>query len=225
MRTLPCALAVLVLASATLFAQPPGWPRPGMRPPGMPQHPGMHGSSGMHAPAGMHTPAGMHDFSHRASTHQPGIPQSDMSPPGMHDATPPSFPEHRTPEVPRFGPMFEMVYTCNGCGKEVGRGTQPDVANCPHCGVRFNNTASGMIATSQEQINSATGGWNSSSTTGGSSDSGGYGRVRVPVKLIVVAVGAVVVGVGFLIGLVKAAFGTLAPKPKRKKIKRPSWDD
>jgi hypothetical protein len=90
--------------------------------------------------------------------------------------------------------------------------------------VRFNNTAAGMIATSQEQINSA-GGWNSSSTSGGSSDSGGYGRVRVPVKLIGLAVGAVVLGVGALIGIAKAAFGALAPKPKRKKIKRPSWDD
>jgi hypothetical protein len=173
----------------------------------------------MHSPASM--PTGAHDFSHRHA-----MPQADMSAPGMHQAAPPSFPEtHHTPDVPHFGPMFEMVYTCNGCGKEVGRGTRPDVANCPHCGVRFNNTASGMIATSQEQINSARGGWNSSSTAGGNSDSGGYGRVRIPVKLIGLAVGAVVLGVGCLIGLVKAAAGALAPKPKRKKIKRPTWDD
>jgi hypothetical protein len=157
-----------------------------------------------------------HDFSH---TH----PQPGTSHPGMHHAAPPTFPEHRTPEVPRFGPMFEMVYTCNGCGKEVGRGTQPDVANCPHCGVRFNNTASGMMATSQEQINNSTQGWNSSSTSGNSNS--GYNRVRIPIKAIGLAVGAVVVGVGFVIGLAKAAFGALAPKPKRKKIKRPSWDD
>jgi hypothetical protein len=36
------------------------------------------------------------------------------------------------------GPLFENVWKCGHCGKEVGRGNTPP-ASCPYCGVRFIN--------------------------------------------------------------------------------------
>lgn len=127
------------------------------------------------------------------------------------------------PDLPR-GPMFEMVYTCTSCGKELGRGTQPDLANCPHCGVRFDNTVSGMLANSREQTQAATG-WNASSTTGSGSSSGGYNRVRIPGKLIGFGIGIVVMVVGGLVAVVKGLSGSFAPKRKVRKVKKRTWDD
>jgi hypothetical protein len=36
------------------------------------------------------------------------------------------------------GPLFESIWKCGKCGKEVGRGNFPP-ANCPFCGVRLVN--------------------------------------------------------------------------------------
>ena len=36
------------------------------------------------------------------------------------------------------GPIFEKVWTCGKCGREIGRGDFPP-ANCPYCGVRLIN--------------------------------------------------------------------------------------
>lgn len=36
------------------------------------------------------------------------------------------------------GPLFERIWSCEKCGKDIGRGNFPP-ANCPHCGVRLIN--------------------------------------------------------------------------------------
>src|SRR6476646_1382902 len=36
------------------------------------------------------------------------------------------------------GPLFETVWTCGKCGKEIGRGAFPP-SQCPYCGVRLIN--------------------------------------------------------------------------------------
>jgi len=43
---------------------------------------------------------------------------------------------------PGGGKMFEKIWTCSKCGREVGRGDFPP-GNCPHCGVRFINGVGG----------------------------------------------------------------------------------
>jgi hypothetical protein len=37
------------------------------------------------------------------------------------------------------GPLFETVWKCGRCGREVARGNTPPPASCPFCGVRFIN--------------------------------------------------------------------------------------
>jgi hypothetical protein len=63
-------------------------------------------------------------------------------PPVFQPPPPPPFGNPGNPKPPGFGngPLFEKVYTCSKCGKELGRGNvQPALQNCPFCGVNFIN--------------------------------------------------------------------------------------
>ena len=40
---------------------------------------------------------------------------------------------------PRTGPTIVKVWTCSGCGKELGRGLTAPPDHCPHCGARIIN--------------------------------------------------------------------------------------
>jgi hypothetical protein len=65
----------------------------------------------------------------------PNIPQPPP-PPGIGNPNP------GNPRMPNFPepPRFEKVWTCSGCGAELGRGQiMPALEKCPHCGVRFIN--------------------------------------------------------------------------------------
>lgn len=53
----------------------------------------------------------------------------------------PNFPTTPQPFMPTI-PTFERVWTCEKCGKEVGRGNYPP-ASCQHCGVRLINGIGG----------------------------------------------------------------------------------
>jgi hypothetical protein len=52
----------------------------------------------------------------------------------------PNIPEPRIPGGPGGlgGPLFENVWTCSGCKKEIGRGAFPP-DTCPHCNARIIN--------------------------------------------------------------------------------------
>ena len=65
-----------------------------------------------------------------------GMPQpGSMMPPSGMMPTPPMQPYVPEPRIPG-GPTFENIWTCQKCGKEVGRGAFPP-ATCPHCGVQL----------------------------------------------------------------------------------------
>jgi DNA-directed RNA polymerase subunit RPC12/RpoP len=75
---------------------------------------------------------------------QPGFPPRPpfMPPGGIH---PPGSPFGQNnpgggfgPHMPS-GPMFETVWTCGKCGREVGRGNGLPPGSCPYCGVKFIN--------------------------------------------------------------------------------------
>lgn len=131
--------------------------------------------------------------------------------------------------MPRMG-IPERIWSCQGCGKEVGRGlTTPSVANCPHCGVRFNNTVEGMMANSNDRMDDLLNRSRTStpSYSSNSSSSAVAGRI---VGLVILLVGAlfvlaVVVGaVVLFVYVIKAA--TAPPKKSKKTRRRPSsgWE-
>ncbi len=148
-----CAVASLVglLVVASGHAQPPGFsgggqfPRPGM--------PGGAGVSGM--PGGGIS----------------GIPGGGIS--GMPGGTGISgLPTG--PGMPGGGGLggFEHVYTCSGCGKELGRGMfKPNLEKCPFCGVRFGNTVAGRMADMQDRMGGM-GGWNNGAPGAASAPNG-----------------------------------------------------
>ena len=85
-----------------------------------------------------------------------GMPNRPGSPPGFPGSNPPNNPGNMpggsNPNSPNIPGPPEMVWSCSNCGKEVGRcPVQPDIANCPFCGIRINNTLSGMAADSQDR--------------------------------------------------------------------------
>ena len=98
----------------------------------------------------------------------PGFPRMPNIPappiPGGGIGGMPGIPGGGIGGMPGMG-QPEHIFTCSGCGKEVGRSNtpfKPEIANCPHCGVRFGNTTAGRIANSQDRMNdlaNRTGGW------------------------------------------------------------------
>src|SRR5262249_14426932 len=75
----------------------------------------------------------------------PNPPRPPFMPPGGFPPNPPmpgnpfgvnNNPVGFPPHVP--GHMFETVWTCGKCGREVGRGGMAP-GSCPYCGVKFIN--------------------------------------------------------------------------------------
>lgn len=88
----------------------------------------------------------------------PRMPTPPVNPPGLPGGAPGSVPGGPAagfgrPHIPTGPPTYE--FSCSGCGKVVGSGTQMDkqqIAKCPHCGVTFNNTSSGMMQGMKERM-------------------------------------------------------------------------
>src|SRR5205807_10384471 len=60
--------------------------------------------------------------------------------PGMNPGNPfPNNPGLNPPQMPGAGgPIFKHVWTCSGCGREIGDGAFPP-ATCPFCGAHLVN--------------------------------------------------------------------------------------
>ena len=71
-----------------------------------------------------------------------GSARAQFNPPPQNPFMPPGGPQQpggfngRMPGM--GGPLFENVWTCGKCGREIGRGNFPP-ATCPYCGVRLIN--------------------------------------------------------------------------------------
>jgi hypothetical protein len=67
--------------------------------------------------------------------------QGQFRPPRSPFVQPPGVqpPGMRPPGFPRTGPTIVKVWTCTGCGQELGRGLSAPPDKCPHCGARIIN--------------------------------------------------------------------------------------
>jgi hypothetical protein len=138
----------------------------------------------------------------------------------------------------------ESVWTCGNCGKEIARGNfKPTTADCPHCGVRFDNTIGGMMENQKDRaeelrkrfedrnrsFNSPAGNPFTSSPTGApAANTSAYNAGRT-MGVILVAVAILVVmalGAGGLIWLLYSTAAKTSRRPKRRR-RRPidDYDD
>lgn len=214
---------------------PPGMNLPGMNPPGM-NPPGMPGG-GMTVQK-IWTCSGCNKELGRGLTAPPsqcphcgarilngvggGIPQpgmQGMNPPAMNPPAmnPPgmNLPGVNPPGMPGGGMTFVNVWTCSGCGKELGRGLSAPPSKCPHCGVRIINGIDNGI--SQQGMPVAPPVADSSSTS--------------PKKGVIVAlvIGVIVVGIAVLVGGAYLVMYTMrdsgSSKPSRRRRRRQEEDD
>jgi len=82
----------------------------------------------------------------RVQAQPPGFPRMPNPPfgpnnppgPGNMPGMGPGNPGFKPPGFGGNGKLFETVWTCSKCGREVGRGDFPP-GSCPYCGVNFVN--------------------------------------------------------------------------------------
>jgi hypothetical protein len=137
----------------------PQLPRPNPFPNGFPR-----GIQGMNNPNPNGVPQG---FGGMGNNNPKAVPQGfggmGINNPNNQNGMPRGIPENPlnrpTPNVPQgqgfnpnppmnnFAPNFTMrenAWFCSKCNREVGRGpVKPNIARCPFCSVRFNNTEAG----------------------------------------------------------------------------------
>ncbi len=162
----------------------------------------------------------------------PGMNPPGMNPPGMN---PPGM-------MPGGGTEIINVWTCTGCGKELGRGLSAPPDKCPSCGARIINgvgngipqpgmtNPGGMIApvinppavAPPVVVNNPS----TSSSTTVSETTSTASRKGVIVALVV---GVVVVGVLILVGGTFLVIYTMrsgqSPKPRPRRRPRDDYDD
>src|SRR5262249_40353561 len=103
-------------------------------------------------------PGGNPNFPGGSSPNYPGnMPNNPGGSTPNNPGSTPNYPNGPGPNAPSMPGPPEMVWTCENCHKELGRGPiKPNLANCPFCGVRFNDTSAGTQADAQDRANNMT---------------------------------------------------------------------
>jgi hypothetical protein len=152
----------------------------------------------------------------------PGMNPPGMNPPGMN---PPGMnpPGMNPGGLPNNGPVFENVWTCGKCGKELGRGLSAPPDRCPHCGARIINGVGNGVSQPGMQGTVPTGDSSADSSSGGMKSSK---KLLIGAAIgvgILVVLGVLLGGAWLVVQIVRSS--DPASRPRRRRRRRDDYDD